>query len=42
MMHRGLAGDTATTTEDDEGGTQGRLPIYIIRRKKHSTDHDNT
>ena len=29
MMHRGLAGDTATTTEDDEGGTQGRLPIYI-------------
>ena len=42
MMHRGLAGDTATTTEDDEGGTPGRLPIYIIRRKKHSKDHDNT
>ena len=42
MMHRGLADDTATTTEDDEGGTQGRLPIYIIRRKKHSKDHDNT
>lgn len=42
MMHRGLAGDTATTTEDDEDGTQGRLPIYIIRRKKHSKDHDNT
>lgn len=42
MMHRGLAGDTATTTEDDEGGTQSRLPIYIIRRKKHSKDHDNT
>ena len=42
MMHRGLAGDTATTTEDDEGGTLGRLPIYIIRRKKHSKDHDNT
>ena len=42
MMHGGLAGDTATTTEDDEGGTQGRLPIYIIRRKKHSKDHDNT
>lgn len=29
MRHRGLAGDTATITEDDEGGTQGRLPIYI-------------
>ena len=42
MMHRGLAGDTATTTEDDEGGTQGRLPIYITRSKKHSKDHDNT
>ena len=42
MMHRGLAGDTATTTEDDEGGTHGRMPIYIIRRKKHSKDHDNT
>lgn len=42
MMHRRLAGDTATTTEDDEGGTQGRLPIYKIRRKKHSKDHDNT
>lgn len=42
MMHRGLAGGTATTAEDDEGGKQGRLPIYIIRRKKHSKDHDNT
>ena len=42
MRHRGLVGDTATTTKDDEGGTQVRLPIYIIRRKKHSKDHDNT
>lgn len=42
MRHRGLVDDTATTAEDDEGVTQGRLPIYIIRRKKHSKDHDNT
>lgn len=42
MRHRELVGDTATITEDDEGGTQGRLPIYIIRRKKHSKDHYNT
>lgn len=42
MRHRGVVDDTATTTEDDEGGTQGRLPKYIIRRKKHSKDHDNT
>lgn len=42
MRHRGLVGGTATTTEDDEGATQGRLPIYIIRRKKHSKGHDNT
>ena len=34
MRHRGLVGDTATTTKDDEGGTQGRLPIYIIKEKK--------
>lgn len=33
MRHRGLAGDTATTTEDDEGGTQGRLPIYNKEKK---------
>lgn len=42
MRHRGLVGGTATTAEDDEGDKQGRLPIYIIRRKKHSKDHDNT
>ena len=42
MRHRGLVGGIATTTEDDEGGKQGRLHIYIIRRKKHSKDHDNT
>lgn len=42
MRHRGLVGGIATTTEGDEGGKQGRLPIYIIRRKKHSKDHDNT
>lgn len=42
MRHRGLVGGNATTTEDDEGGKLGRLPIYIIRRKKHSKDHDNT
>ncbi len=42
MKHREVVGSTATTTEDDEGGKQGRLPIYIIRRKKHNKDHDNT
>lgn len=42
MRRLKLIGGTATTTEGDEGGTQGRLPIYIIRRKKHSKDHDNT
>lgn len=42
MRRLKLVGGTATTTEDDEGGKQGRLPIYIIRRKKHSKDHDNT
>lgn len=42
MRHRELVGSTATTTEDDEDGKQGRLPIYMIRRKKHSKDHDNT
>lgn len=42
MRRLKLVGGTATTTKDDEGGTQGRLPIYIIRRKKHSKDHDNT
>ncbi len=42
MRHRGLVGGTATTTEDEEDGKQGRLRIYIIRRKKHSKDHDNT
>ena len=42
MRHRGLAGGTATPAEDDEGAKQGRLPIYIIRIKKHSKDHDNT
>lgn len=42
MRRRELIGGTATTIEDDEGGKQGRLPIYIIRRKKHSKDHDNT
>lgn len=31
MRHRGLVGGTATITEDDEGGTQGRLPIYIMQ-----------
>ena len=29
MKHREVVGSTATTTEDDEGGKQGRLPIYI-------------
>ena len=33
MRHRGLVGGTATTTEGDEGGTQGRLPIYIKGEK---------
>lgn len=42
MRRRELVDGTATTTEDDEGCKQGRLPIYIIRRKKHSKDHDNT
>lgn len=42
MRYREVVGSTATTTKDDEGGKQGRLPIYIIRRKKHSKDHDNT
>lgn len=30
MRRLKLIGGTATTTEDDEGGKQGRLPIYII------------
>lgn len=42
MRRLKLISGTATTTEDDEDGKQGRLPIYIIRRKKHSKDHDNT
>lgn len=33
MRNRGLIGGTATTTEDDEGGTQGRLPIYNKEKK---------
>ena len=33
MRNRGLIGGTATTTEDDEGGTQGRLPIYHKEKK---------
>ena len=42
MRRLKLIGGTATTAEDDEGGKQGRMPIYIIRRKKHSKDHNNT
>lgn len=33
MRHRGLVGGTATTAEDDEGGKQGRLPIYNKEKK---------